>query len=147
MTTFFHDYDQILLDARAAVETANLGFAKVMADANDRDYVIQNMPLCDLRVRRSTPDALGGQNYYGDITIEAEIATFDVTSLRDAAKMRNDLAGKLQKFFQQNPHFGAAMDTVIVGNVEFATGEDAKVGAFMASAVLEFHVKLYSDQG
>jgi hypothetical protein len=145
MTTFFHDYDQILLDARAAVETANMGFSKVMADANDRDYVIQNMPLCDLRIRRSTPDALGGQNYYGDIVIEAEITTFDVTSLRDAAKMRNDLAGKLQKFFQANPHFSGSSDTVIVGNAEFGTGEDPKAGAFMAAVVMEFHVKLYSD--
>lgn len=142
--TFFHDYDTILLDARLAVETANLGFAKVIADANDRDYVVQNMPLCDLRIRRSTPEATGGQHYYGDIVIEAEITAFDLSSLRDAAKMRNDLTGKLQHFFQANPHFSGSSDTVIVGNAEFGTGEDPKVGAFMAAAVMEFHVKLYS---
>lgn len=145
MTGTFIDYDQIVLDARQAVETANLGFKKVIADANDRDYVDANMPLCDLRVRRATPEATGGQHYYVDLSLEAEITTFDLSSLRDAAKMRNDLAGLLQRFFQQNPHFSAASDTVIVGNAEFGTGEDAKAGAFMAAVVMEFHVKLYSD--
>lgn len=147
MTTFFIDYDTIITDCKAVVDSGSLGFKKVMIDAMDRDGLYDNMPLLDLRIRRSTPDALGGQNYYADITVEAEITTFDMTSLREAAKMRNDLLGKLQKFLQQNPHFSSASDTVLIGNSEFGTGEDPKTGAFLAAVVADFHIKLYADQG
>lgn len=145
MTGTFIDYALILADARTAVEAAGMGFRKVTKNAADRDFVIQNMPLLDLRWKRATPDAVGGQNYYADMTLEAEINAFDLSSVDDAATIRDNLTGLLQRFFQQNPHFSSASDTVIVGNVEFGTGEDKNTGAFVAIAVLDFHVKLYAN--
>jgi hypothetical protein len=147
MTTKFVDYAQVLTDARAAIETANLGFVKVTKNADDFDLVNTNMPIVDLRWLRAQPVDVGGQNYYSELVIEAEILASDMTSLDKAATIRDDLTGLLQRWFQTNPHFSGASDSVVVGNAEFGTGQDAKTGAFVAVVLLEFHVMLYTNQG
>ncbi len=144
MADKFVDYSLILDDAKAAVKAASLGFAKVKTNANDRDYVIENMPLLDLRIRRALPEALAARNNYVQVVIEAEIATFDLANRDKAAKMRDDLTSILQRFFQVNPRFSAGIDTVVIGPTDFETGEAlGDQGAFAASAVTEINAFLY----
>jgi hypothetical protein len=146
MADKFVDYSLLLEDAKAAVEAANLGFDKVFRNASDRDYVIENMPMLDLRMKRSLPEPLAGRVNYVQVVIEAEVATFDLTNRDKAAKMRDDLTSILQRFFQVNPRFSASIDTVTIGPTDFETGEDlGDQGAFAASAVTEINAFLYKD--
>lgn len=143
--TDFIDYDLITLDMAAAIRANVSGFKKVIEDASDRDFVVANMPLADVRVRRAIPIDEGGRNYWTDVVMEVELGAFDMTNRRDAAKIRNDLANAVQRYFQVNPRFSGAVDTTLVGNGEFATTESTAQGAFVAAAILQFIVKIYTN--
>lgn len=145
--TDFIDYDQITIDARALIANANIGFKKVLADASDTDFVFENLPMADVRFKRAVPVATGGRNYYTAVVLEVEIGANDMTSRRASAKIRNDLINATQRLFQANPRFSAAAETVIIGNVECETIETDDQGAFIASAVCEIHVMVYSAEG
>lgn len=143
----FINYDQITTDLEGAVkgQPGQLGFAQVLVDAMDRDFVIENMPLLDIRVKRAVPEPITNQTYYSDLTIECEICAFDLTNRREAAKLRNDLANALQRYLKDNPRFSGLVDTTFIGQADFGTGESKAEGAFVAGAVLEFHLKLYAE--
>ena len=145
----FIDYDLILSDFKAVLDNASLTTGglpvTVLIDAMDRDFVIENMPLIDLRVKKLDPQATTNRTYYSDLTIEAEICTFDLTNRREAAKLRNDLTNALQRFVKDNPRFSLPIETTTVGQVNFLTGESKAEGAFVAGAVCEFHPTIYSE--
>lgn len=143
--TDFVDYDLIETDAANLISNANLGFKKVIINAEDVDFVFENAPLADIRTRRVLPEALGGRNYYSTIVLEVEIGAVDMTNRRASATIRNDLINATQRLFQDNPRFSNGVDTVILGNVELETVQDESQGAFIASAVVEIHVKLYTN--
>lgn len=143
--TDFIDYDLITRDMAAAIKANVTGVKEVFADANDWDFVVANMPMADVRVRRTIPSDEGGRNYWTDVVMEVELGAFDMTNRRDAAKIRNDLANAVQRYFQDNPRFSGAVDTTLVGNGEFATTESTDQGAFVAVAILQFNVKVYTN--
>lgn len=143
--TDFIDYDTILDDMVNLISANVPGFKKAMKDANDRDFVVSNMPFCDVRMKRVIPDNTGQQNYYSTVVVEVEVATFDLSSRQEAAKLRNDLTNAVQRLFQTNSRFGAAVDATQVGPAEFETGESEKEGAFVAGAVLQFNVFVYAN--
>jgi hypothetical protein len=151
--TLFVNYSQILADAVALVRASSLFdasnptlFREVLKNANDRDYVTENMPLLDFRFKRAVPQDKATDSYWVEGLIEAEVAVFDLTSLDDAATIRDNLASGLQRLFQTNLRFSGSLDTTVVGNAEFGTGESKQTGAFVAGAVLDFHVFLYVDR-
>ena len=139
------DYDQITIDMAASIRTASLGFKKVIEDAGDTDFVFENCPLADVRFKRAIVQSTGQRNTWTDVIMEVEIGAYDVTNRRASAKIRNDLIQALQRHFQVNPRFSASVDTTMVGNVEAESVEDDKQGAFIASAVCEFHVMVYTE--
>lgn len=143
--TNFVDYDMILDDMVNLIKAQVSGFKEVRKDSNDRDFTVTNMPLADVRIKRVLPENTGQQNYYNQIVIEVEICTFDLSSRQEAAKLRNDLTNGVQRLFQTNSRFGAAVDATQVGQAEFETAESEKEGAFMAVAVLQFNVFVYAN--
>lgn len=143
--TSFVDYDVILDDMVNLISSQVAGFTLVQKDSNDRDFTVPNMPMADVRIKRVIPENTGQQNYYNQVVIEVEICTFDLSSRQEAAKLRNDLTGKVQRLFQTNSRFGAAIDATQVGQAEFETAESDKEGAFMAAAVLQFNVFAYAN--
>lgn len=142
----FINYAQILADMKAAVEGASLGFKSVHRNADTLSFQFQNMPMLDLRVRRAIPTNVSGQTYYSTIVVEAEIACFDMTSRDKCATMCQGLTDALQRFFQENPRFGAYVDSTVIGEVVFELGETKAQGEFIAAAVATFHVLFYSDR-
>ena len=143
--TDFVKYDTLLADFQAAVQGANLGFKQVLIDANDRDFIFNNMPLLDLRVKRSLPEPVTNQTYYTEVTVEAEVTVFDMTNRREAAKLRNDLTNALQRYVKDHPRFSGIVETVVIGQVDFLTGESKAEGAFVAGAVCQFQARLYTE--
>jgi hypothetical protein len=147
--TNFVNYKQILIDFQTALAGATLinglVLKKVFKNAQDMDFDYVNMPLADCRLKHNIPLNMAGNSYYADLMVEVEIACFDMTSRDKCATMRDDLTNAVQRFFQQNPHFSAFVDTVQIGACQFETGETKAQGEFIAAAVLEFHVKLYSE--
>lgn len=154
--TNFVNYSQILSDFRTALAGATLingltfqtkadGTKAVFKNASDMDFAYENMPMADCRLKQNVPLNTAGNTYYNDLLVEVEIACFDMTSRDKCATMRDDLTNAVQRFFQQNPHFSAFVDTVQIGAVLFETGETKAQGEFIAAAVAQFHVKLYSE--
>ncbi len=147
------DYSQVLADLKTLLAGSQSVYnpadqtkaRDVLTNANDRDYVSMNMPLIDLRMKRAVPDPKTNVVYYTDVTVEIEIAVMDLTSLNDAATIRDDLVQAVQSLLKANRRFGASVDDTILGSVDFAVGEDAKAGAFLAGAVMELHVFVYSE--
>jgi hypothetical protein len=150
--TNFINYAQILTDFRNLINTANptllnggVAFEKVFKNAQEIDYGYENMPLLDCRFKEANPLNTAGNTYYSDIWIEVEIACYDMTSRDNCATMRENLTNAVQRLVQTNPHFSANVDTVQVGRVVFETGEGKAQGEWIASALLDFHVKLYTE--
>jgi hypothetical protein len=123
-----------------------LGFKSVFKNATDQDLQFQNMPMVDFRLRRMVPEPLAAQQYYSTVTLEAEIAHYEMTDRDKCATIRDDLTAALQRWLQENPHFSAFSDTVLVGPVEFEVGETKAQGEFVAAAVATFLIMGYSDR-
>lgn len=141
----FIDYQQLKEDFKQAITNANLGFATILLDAMDREFTIQNMPLLDIRIKKVVPEAITNQTYYTACTVECEICTFDLTNRAEAAKIRDNLANALQRFVKDNPRFSSLVNTILVGQGNFGTGESKAEGAFVAGAVLEFLPQIYTE--
>jgi hypothetical protein len=145
----FIDYDQILLDFVAVAKTvtgaAGEQFKHVDHDLDARDFIISNMPLLDVRVKRALPEPITNTTYYSDLTVEAEVCAFDMTSRAECATIRNHLVSALQRYLKDHPRFSGVVDTTFVGQADFGTGESKDEGAFVAGAVLQFHIKLYTE--
>jgi hypothetical protein len=145
MTTF-GNYTQVLTDMVAAIQNANLGFAKVFKNASDIDCEYNNMPMCDVRMKRAIPQLVSlPSNYYVELIVEIEVGAFHMTSRDQAAIMRDNLVDAVQALFRQTPRFGGYVEDTIVGAVEFETGENAAQGEFVAAALAQFHVKFYAN--
>lgn len=143
--TAFIDYELIINDFKNAIVAANLGFRAVYIDAGDIDYRSDQMPMVDLRWKKVTPEASTDATYFTPGVIEAEVTAFDFTSRREAAKLRNDLTNALQRYVKDHPRFSSPLETTIIGQVVFATGESKAQGAFVAGAIAEFHPTIYTQ--
>lgn len=143
--TDFIPYDTLTTDLAAAATAANLGFEKVLVDADARDFRADQAPLLDIRLKRLLPEAVTNATYYSDLILECEIFALDMTSRREAAKIRNDLLNALHRYVKDHPRFSGSVETTILGSVEFGSGESRAEGAFVAGAVFELHVKLYTE--
>lgn len=143
----FIDTEQLLEDFRALVEaqSQSLGFKQVFLNASDVDYVYDNMPLLDLRIKRGKPVPTTNATYFTTLLLEAEICVYHMTSREEAAKIRSSLTNALQRLVKDNPRFSAGLETTIVGDFEFGTGEDKSQGAFVAGTVQEFYPQLYTE--
>ena len=145
--TDFIDYELLQYDLQAAVvaQTASLGFKKVFVNASERDFNYDNMSLLDIRIKQADPEAITNATYYTDITLEGEVCAYSFQSREEAAKLRGELVNALQRFVKDNPRFSSQLETTIIGRVDFGTGESKAEGAFVAGAVLEFHLKIYTE--
>lgn len=147
------DYGQVLTDLVALLKGSNTVYdpsnqtkaREVLKNANDRDFVTMNKPLVDVRLKRAVPEPRTNVTYYTDVTVEIEIVAIDLTNLNDAATIRDGLVQAIQSLLRENRRFGASIDNTILGNVDFATGEDEKAGAFVSGAIMELHVFVYSE--
>lgn len=144
---FFIPYSQICDDLQAAFKAEpTLAAVKTVAvDAMDRDFIFENMPLLDIRVKRAEPEPVTNATYYSDLTLEVEVCVYDMTNRGEAARIRNDLTNAIQLFVKANPRFSSSLETTIVGQVDFLTGESKAEGAFVAGATLELHPKIYTE--
>lgn len=145
--TDFVDTEGLLEDFRTLIEAQplSLGFQKVFLNASDVDFLFSNAPLLDLRIRRGKPVPTTNATYYTTLLLEAEIVVYSMTSREEAAKLRSSLTNELQRLVKNNPRFSAGLETTIVGDFEFGTGESKAEGAFVAGAVLEFYPQLYTE--
>jgi hypothetical protein len=149
MTANMIDYNQILDDVKTLISTkvtsASVPFKKVDTNLMVRDFVFNDMPLCDVRLGTMDPEVLAGQSYYSSVAVDLEIAAFSLSSKDKAARIANELLAKSQRAIVENPHFGAVWDAVVLGHVDFLTAESGKEG-FAASVVAQVVIKLYADR-
>jgi hypothetical protein len=154
MTDFTTNYNQILEDVVAMI-TQVVGvekdnpekFTRVAKNLDPTDFHTASMPLCDVRLSAARPANTAGQTYYNAINVELEIAAFDLSQQDKAATIMLNLLPKVQRAFVQNPHWGAVWDSIVLGDVVFLFGQDRDPagGAFVASAVAQVTINVYTD--
>jgi hypothetical protein len=147
--TDFVNYDQILDDLvtmlRANVTAPNAQGLTIDRDQDDTDFVWGNFPLVDVRAARALPDLTGGQQYYTAFVVEIEVVAGDLSSRQDAVRLRNGLLNQVHRAVQTNPRFGASNDSCIIGQVEFETEQSPENGAYIAAAVAQISVMIYTQ--
>lgn len=142
----FLDYDQVVDDLVTLLTAQVTGAEKIGRDLDETDFVFPNYPMIDCRALRVAPELTGQQNYWVDFVIEIEIVAHDLSSRQEAVRLRNGLLNQVQEAVRQNPRFGASNESCILGPVEFATEQTPENGAFVAAAVAQIVVKVYSQQ-
>lgn len=152
--TDFINYNQILDDVKAMLTTAvgvqadtSGKFTTIDRNIDPTQFSYAAMPLADVRMSGARPGVRAGQQYYTPVSVEIEIAAFDLRDQDKAATIVLDLTNKVQRAFVENPHYGAVWDSIEVSDVNFFTAYDRspEKSAFVATAVAQFVINVYSQ--
>lgn len=152
--TDFIDYNLILNDVKAmlisvvGIQADTPGkFKTIDRNVDPTQFHYAAMPIGDVRMASARPAARAGQQYYTPVTVEIEVAAFDLRSQDKAATIAMDLTNKVQRAFVDNPHWGAVWDSIELGDVNFFTAYDRSPdkAAFVATAVVQFTINVYTQ--
>lgn len=151
----FVDYNTVLDDVVAMVTNViglgkddNTKFTVVARDMNETEFNTSILPACDVRLSAARPQPSSGQVYYVPVSLELEVAAFDLSQRAKAGRIVLDLTNRVQRAFVENAHWGAVWDSIILGEVTFLTSMDRSApgdGAFVASAIIQVTVNVYSQ--
>lgn len=112
--------------------TAGLHLAGYEID--ERDLHQGNMPCIDVRYATAVPEVRAGHDYYTTLTFQCDIYSFDLSSVREAATVRDDILQAAQNIQRGTPVFHGALESSHLGPVEFLTSKDEDTGAYEARA-------------
>lgn len=141
----FVDYSTIVGDLVALLQANVTGAEKIGKNLDERDYTFAQMPLIDVRLKKDSPTLTGQQNYYVEVVLEVEIACHDLSSRDEAAILRDGLLNQVRQTIRTNPRFSGAVDSTVIGPVDFETAEDVDQGAFVSAAVAQVSVFVYTQ--
>lgn len=133
------DLDQIVDDAKARLEADLDTDVKVFAEADARDFTLLHQKIVDVRLVEEAVDPRPGYQHVLYVNFEFECAGVNLTSRREACKIRNKLVSDCQEALRKGPkftHVGGAT-AVILGNVKFAVERNEQAKKFTASAVCQ----------
>lgn len=139
------DYDGIGESLRTLIETEVSDFKMVRYEGDERDENFTNMPYCDVVVKDSIPEVKAGNDYYVTTTYLCTVMALDLSSHKEAAKLRTGLLKLSQRAVKDNPRFDTDLETSILGPVNFANAKDDETGAFMAIATFEVVALVFVD--
>lgn len=139
------DIDGIGESLRQRIETDATDFKLVRYEMDERDEIITNMPLCDVRFFRMEPDVRAGQEYVVEATYIVTVEAFDFTSRREAVTLRNALVSAAMNGIRANPRFDTDLESSVLGTAEFVDAKDDDTGAFVALATFQVNVIVFLD--
>lgn len=147
------NYNQITTDALAIIAAGSYTdtIKEYFKEAMDRDFLLGNMPLINIRLDEAIVNPRSLPNgYYGAVLFKIDIASFDLSSFGKAAIVRNRILQEVQIQLQRNRVFGTGVETSVVGpNIEFSSGivegDNQAVRGHIASATIDFVVEVFIE--
>lgn len=135
-----------IAEALAAVLQAVDGVHMAEYEVDERDLRFDNMPLIDVRPVEADNDVRAGQDYFTDLTFQCDIYSFDLSSVKEAATLRDTILKRAQNAVRANPAFHVELETSLLGTVEFTTTKDEDTGSFVAQASFQVIAKAFTDR-
>lgn len=115
-------------------------------EVDERDIHMGNMPLVDVRLVSSDPEVRVGQDYFTDLVVQVDIYSYDLSSNRDAAIVRDSILKAAQNAVRANPSWHVELESSILGPVELLTAKDEDTGGFEARATFQVIAKAFTDR-
>ena len=142
MTAVVADYNQILVDLVGLISANMNDIDAVTEEQLDLAFETLNKRRhIDLRLISSDDAVRAGNEYVSNVMIEATVAVYDLSSYRDAARVRNDLVKELKTLVRNNQRFTGDALSTITRRTGFAEGEVER--GFISVAVVEIVVEVY----
>lgn len=115
-------------------------------EVDERDLRFDRMPLIDVRPVEADNEVRAGQDYFTDLTFQCDIYSFDLSSVKEAATLRDTILKAAQNAVRANPAFHVELETSVLGTVEFTTTKDEDTGSFVAQASFQVIAKAFTDR-
>lgn len=115
-------------------------------EVDERDIHKGNMPLIDVRLVASDPEIRTGQDYFTDLVLQCDIYSYDLSSNREAAIVRDSILKAAQNAVRANPSWHIELESSLLGPVEFLTAKDEEAGGFEARATFQVIAKAFTDR-
>lgn len=136
----FPDYDQVVEDLVSLIQNSNIAFDLVEEHMSDYERNLSNNSYCDVTLSRNDSEVESMNSYLNRVTLNVEVAALDLSSKRDAVKIRNGLVKEVQDLLKNNRHFSAALETSVLESVDFEVfgrfSDEDEEQSFTATAVL-----------
>ena len=115
-------------------------------EVDERTLTFDHMPLIDVRPVEGANEVRAGQDYYTTITYQCDIYSFDLSSVKEAAIVRDTILKLAQNAIRDNPAFHVDLETSILGSVEFSSTKDEDSGSFVAQASFQVLAMAFTDR-
>ncbi len=133
-------------EALAVVMDGVAGVSLGGYEVDERDIHMANMPLIDVRLVSSDPEVRVGQDYFTDLVVQCDIYSYDLSSNREAAIVRDSILKAAQNAVRANPSWHVELESSILGPVELLTAKDEDTGGFEARATFQVIAKAFTDR-
>lgn len=118
----------------------------VFIEAMDRETTFDHMPFVNIRLMEADIEMTTIPNgYYGKITFEIDIITFDFTEFKIASNLRDDLLREAQLAVQETAAFSAQIQTSQLGGVAFGTGTPEGANGHVAMCTFTVVAEAYIE--
>lgn len=133
-------------EALAVVMASVSGVGLAGYEVDERDIHMANMPLIDVRLVTSDPEIRAGQDYFTDLVLQCDIYSYDLSSNRQAAIVRDSILKAAQNAVRANPSWHVELESSLLGPVEFLTAKDEDTGGFEARATFQVIAQAFTDR-
>ena len=133
---------EALATVLGAVEGVNLAGYEV----DERTLSFDHMPLIDIRPVEADNEVRAGQDYFTTLTFQCDIYGFDLSSVKEAAIVRDTILAAAQNAVRANPAFHVDLETSALGAVEFSSTKDEDSGSFVAQASFQVLAMAFTDR-
>lgn len=140
------DYTGIAEALSAVLGTAD-GVNLSGYEIDERTLSFDHMPLIDVRPSEADNEVRVGQDYFTTITYQCDIYSFDLSSVKEAAIVRDSILKSAQNAVRANPAFHVDLETSVLGPVEFSSSKDEDTGSFVAQASFQVMAMAFTDRG
>ncbi len=130
----------------AVIMTRVVGVKLAGYEIDERDINFSNMPLIDVRLVTFDPEVRVGQDYFTDLVIQVDIYSYDLSSNREAAIVRDTVLKAAQNGVRENPSWHVELESSILGQGELLTAKDEGTGGFEARATFQVIAKAFTDR-
>lgn len=115
-------------------------------EVDERTLSFDHMPLIDVRPSEADNEVRAGQDYFTTLTFQCDIYAFDLSSVKEAAIVRDTILKSAQNAVRANPAFHVDLETSQLGSVEFSSTKDEDTGSFVAQASFQVLAMAFTDR-
>jgi hypothetical protein len=146
MAIDYYEVQEALTGILSADATLAAVVKSFFIEAMEKEIIIGNMPIINVRLIATESEVRAGQSYYEHINYEIDVAVANFTHFREAAKLRDDILGRARDVIQANPRFHVALEsTLLIPLIRFGALSPEGAGGHCALATFSVRCEAYYD--